>query len=163
MRADATQRNATQRKFELRLYLQRNASSFIAMAVRPLQVARVGAQPLPQPLALMGGPIPARCPFRAGSKLARIDAYLREHPHHWDLGPTHIAYLLMLTFADGTEVCKQEVWTVLDAWGHTRKKRALVPAKSRPHERAAHLRVMRSMYVPGREDMVRAVLTHISS
>lgn len=122
---------------------------------RPLQVNRLGAQPLPQPLALLGGPLPAQCPFRAGSKLARIDAYLRANPLHWEVGPTHIAILLMMAFADGTEVHKQEVWTVLHAWGHTRKKRAKVPGNSRPHERLAHRQVFLSLYVPGREDMVR--------
>lgn len=128
-----------------------------AAPARPLQVARMGPQALPQPLARMGGPIPAQCPFRAGTKLARIDAYLRANPLHWELGPTHIAHLLMLTFADGTEVHKQEVWEVLHAWGHTRKKIAMVPAKSRPHERLAHRRVMRSLWVANREDMVRVV------
>ena len=60
----------------------------------------------------------------------------------------------MLAFADGTIVCKQEVWQVLMEWGHTRKKRAIVPASSRPHERRAHLAVLRSIRIRGREDMV---------
>ncbi len=135
----------------------------MAAAPRPLQVARLGVQPLPQPLAAMGGPIPARCPFRAGTKLARIDAFLRANPLHWEIGPTHIAIILMMTFADGTEVHKQEVWTVLTAWGHTRKKIAKVPAKSRPHERTAHLQVMRSLWVPNREDMVRLAGSMVGS
>lgn len=61
----------------------------------------------------------------------------------------------MVAFADGTEVHKQEVWTVLKAWGHTRKKRAIVPGRARPHERLAHRGVFLSLYIRGREDMVR--------
>lgn len=124
---------------------------------RPLQVHRLGAQPLPQPLVLLGGPVPAQCPFRAGSKLARIDAYLRANPLHWEMGPTHIAILLMMIFADGTEVTKQEVWEVLHhGLGLTRKKRAVVPGLARPHERIAHKQVFNSLWIPGREDMVRS-------
>lgn len=122
-----------------------------------LQVARLGAVPLPVPLALMGGPLPAQCPFRAGSKLARIDAYLRTNPLQWALGPTFIAEILMHTgFADGTTVSKQEVWTVLHSWGWTRKKKDVVPAASRPHERRQHLALLRMMWPrnPVREDMV---------
>ena len=90
-----------------------------------------------------------------GSKLSRIDAYLRTNPLHWMLGPTFIADMLMLAFNDGTVVTKQEVWTVLHEWGHTRKKRAIVPADSRPHERQAHIAVLRSLWV--RDNMVCAV------
>lgn len=67
----------------------------------------------------------------------------------------HIVILLMMAFADSTEVHKQEVWTVLTAWGHTRKKRAIVPGRARPHERLAHRQVFLSLYIQGREDMVR--------
>lgn len=115
----------------------------------------MGVPGLPVPLALMGGPIPAQCPFRAGSKLARIDAYLRANPLHWTLGPTFIAHLLMIAFNDRTTVSKQEVWDVLHAWGHTRKKRAIVPQASRPHERKAHIDVLRSLWT--RDDMVEFI------
>jgi hypothetical protein len=106
----------------------------------------------------MGGPIPAVCPFRAGSKLARIDSYLRTNPLQWALGPTFIAEILMHTaFNDGTVVCKQEVWTVLHEWGWTRKKKDVVPAASRPPERRQHLAVMRALWPrnPVNESMVR--------
>lgn len=126
-----------------------------------LQVLRLGAVPLPVPLALLGGPLPARCPFRAGSKLARIDAYLRANPLQWALGPTFIAEILMHTaFADGTTVSKQEVWTVLHSWGWTRKKKDVVPTASRPHERRAHLTWLRAAWPPNavNEDMVTKTL-----
>lgn len=111
-----------------------------------LNVALLGNVPLPAPLALRGGPLPVR-PFRAGSKLARIDAHLRTNPLQWELGPTFIAEILMhVTFADGTVVTKQEVWTVLHEWGWTRKKKDVVPTRSRPHERQAHLTFMRMIW-----------------
>ena len=125
-----------------------------------LQGARLGAVPLPVPLALLGGPLPAQAPFRAGSKLARIDAHLRANPLQWALGPTFIAEILMHTaFADGTTVSKQEVRTVLHSWGWTRKKKDVVPAASRPHERRQHLALLRMIWPrnPVREDMVRQV------
>lgn len=130
-----------------------------------LQVGLLGAVPLPVPLALLGGPLPARCPFRAGSKLARIDGYLRVNPLQWALGPTFIAEILMRTaFADGTTVSKQEVWTVLHEWGWTRKKKDVVPCASRPHERRQHLTMLRALWPrnPVNEDMVRVahVLTN---
>lgn len=130
-----------------------------------LQVGLLGAvAPLPAPLALLGGPVPAQCPFRAGSKLARIDAYLRANPLQWSLGPTFIAEILMHTgFADGTVVTKQEVWTVLHAWGWTRKKKDVVPIASRPHERRQHLALLRAMWPrnPVNEDMVLLRSVHI--
>lgn len=125
-----------------------------------LNVALLGNVALPVPLALRGGPIPARCPFRAGSKLARIDAYLRTNPLQWELGPTFIAEILMsVAFNDGTSVSKQEVWTVLHEWGWTRKKKDVVPTHSRPHERQAHLTFMRMIWPqnPVREDMVHRI------
>jgi hypothetical protein len=66
----------------------------------------------------------------------------------------------MMAFNDGTIVEKQEVWHVLNTWGHTRKKKAMVPAQSRPHERSAHLTALRGVYVPRREDMVRQQAPH---
>lgn len=104
------------------------------------------------PLAALDGPLPASA-FRAGSKLHRIDQFLRATPYHWDLGPTHIALLLIMDFNDGTVVEKQEVWTVLKSWGYTRKKKCVVPARGRAHERLAHLTFLRSIRVPNREDM----------
>jgi len=119
----------------------------------PLQVGALGLQARPAPLALLGGPIPAQNPFLAGSKLARIDAQLRTHPYHWRNGPTSASRLL--TAALGVRVFKQEVCTVMKAWGHTRKKRCIVPARSRPLERLQHLTALAGIWT--RDDQVRVV------
>lgn len=132
------------------------AGAAVALHPAQLQVGLMGGVPLPAPLALLGGPLPVR-PFRPGSKLDRIDAYLRANPLQWALGPTFIAEILMHTaFRDGTTVCKQEVWTVLKKWGWTRKKKDVVPAASRPNERRQHLALLRAMWPrnPVNEDMV---------
>lgn len=130
-----------------------------AAGPRPLQVALLGLPgPAPVPLAALGGALPP-CAFRAGSKLHRIDDFLRANPYHWDLGPTHCALLIMMAFNDGTVVEKQEVWTVLKSWGYTRKKKAIVPAQARPHERLQHITFLQSIFLPNREDMVRCSLS----
>lgn len=101
----------------------------------------------------MGGPIP-ECPYKDGSKLARIDDHLRREPLHWEHGPQALSEILTILWADGTIVTKQEVWQVLHDWGHTRKKCAVVPARSHHHERVAHVRILTSLRMPGQDHMV---------
>lgn len=122
----------------------------IAGAVPRLVVARLGNQLLPQPLAAMGGPIPPAL-FKPGSKLARIDAFLRDNPLHWRLGPKRMAQ--WLTRRWGVRVFKQEPWLVMKKWRHTRKKISIVPARSRPNERLAHLGALAAIW--GNDNMVR--------
>jgi len=98
----------------------------------------------------MAGPIPAP-PFRPGSKLAAIDAYLRNNPLQWSHGPVIIAGHLTLLF--GVRVTKQDVWYVLKhTWGHTRKLRSVVPARSRPQQRLNHLVALRAVWT--RDDQI---------
>lgn len=141
---------------EMKVRMGSEMSRFaISMANRvrlpAFQPWRLGGIRLPKPLAALAGRIPRRIRWRPGSKIALIDAWLRNRPYQWRLGPTLIAELL--TDALGVQVFKQEVYKVLKSWNHTRKKISIVPARSRPAERRAHLNALGGMWT--RDDKVR--------
>lgn len=116
-----------------------------------LLLRRLGARHLPSPIGLLGGPMP-RSKFKLGSKIRRIDDFLRRHPYHFRHGPKYCARIL--TVALRVHVFDTEVCRVLESWQYTRKKISVVPSRSRPQERLQHRLALQVLNL--RDDMVRS-------